>query len=262
MAGLMKLDDTQRDQRMKAAVEKGIPMTLTTKIDGQWCNHKARFVSHHEHHILIEPAPKREDAGAVSLEISPGMHLGVSFKFGNHKYVFSTTVIDLQQMCLSGKMAVVSSIAWPETLELMQRRNFYRAEIPAHHRPVATCWLGGLEAGPDATDAKIPTFHSQVADLSVGGVRLECQTGDVPELRVGQTVGIRVAFANQPQALMLEATFRHAEPMGNRIELGLQFIGLEHSDAGRLTLGQLSHAVSHYQRLEYKAQRRRPARCR
>ena len=261
MAGLMRLDDTQRDLRLKAAVEKCIPMTLTAKIDGQWRNHKARFISHHDRHILIEPAPKREEDAGNSLEATPGMHLGVSFKFGNHKYVFSTTVIELQEMYLAQGNTEVATITWPETLELMQRRNFYRAAIPSHHRPVATCWLGGLEESAAASEAS-STFHAQVADLSVGGVRLECQVGDAPEMRVGQTVGMRVAFANQPQALMLEATFRHAEPLGSQIELGLQFIGLEHSDAGRQTLGHLSRVVSYYQRLEYKSQRRRPARRR
>jgi len=252
------LTGLQRDELLAEAVQQGTLLTLTQKAKSRWQTHKSR---------LLDMAPGRRAlivayptaAEGQTPEFLRGEQLGVALRHRNRKCLFAATVLDANRMTgdQQGEGSLGSLwLSWPERIEQLQRRVYYRAPVPADAPIDVRLWPGGLTPEDPTAPHLPPGISGRVLDLSVGGMRVGIAAGDDPGLQLNEVVGM--AFSPEPHQppLVLEACFRHAEPLHpSGLSLGLQFVGIELSPTGQIVLARLARTVSRLQRSQFHPRR-------
>jgi len=232
------VDPQEKDSLLLEAVSSRLPLQLSCLLPNGWEIMKSRFLateSESEHILLDYPTPA--DYPCPGLE--PEQNIGVSFRLGHRKYVFTTSVTGaLEQRKSRGKTRWALRIRWPETMQELQRRLYYRAPVPDRiHIPV------DIWDQPAMTDQALPSgmTRGRMLDLSAGGVGLSLADEAAQNWRENEHLVCR--FSPQPGGVPLEikARFRHRESLGpGRSRVGLQFVGLETSPDGKATLQRLN----------------------
>jgi len=246
------LSGRQRDQLLADAVHQKTRLVLTCRGQQRWETHKSR---------LLDMAPARRalvvayphDTPDGVLQLHRGEQVGVAFRHHSRKCLFAATVVAKRQPRAHSMRASRSKallLSWPEQIEQLQRRVYYRVAI-SPQRPVdVRLWSVRTGADPRTPPEDAAVTSGRLIDLSVGGMRVEVQADDDPRLEENQVVS--AAFTPDPKAprLVLDVCFRHAEPTDRgRLSLGFQFIGLEVSQETPSPLSHLARAVARLQRL-------------
>lgn len=171
----------------------------------------------------------------------PGDTLGITFRTGQRKAVFGTR---LESLTVRGTVGD-ARIQWPTRIDQLLRRVCERA-VPPVGRIVPVRLLREREAtGMPVRVQRVR--HGQLEDLSVAG--LSVRTAYADEFQPGSTY--LCMFEPLPKAAHLEllALVCHREAMAKEhASVGLQFVGLEMSAAGRSRLELLANAVSAFHR--------------
>ncbi len=243
----------ERDQIIADAVHEKARLVLTCRGTERWEMHKSR---------LLDMAPARRalvlafpiDVDEDAFDLSRGEQVGVSFRHHNRKCLFGSTVIGKRQPRRHSHRHTSSRallVAWPEEIEQLQRRVYYRVPIP-EDQPIEVMLWPGVE--PDRIGNAANGLTGRLQDLSVGGMRVAIQRAADPKLEENQLVAVRLQpLANEPP-LIMEACYRHVEPAeGGKLSLGFQFIGLEVAPDSNALLAGLASAVSHLQRHEKRS---------
>jgi c-di-GMP-binding flagellar brake protein YcgR len=252
---LHDLSPRQAAEAIQTAVEKQIPLTVTVPRDDTWASLRSRFVAVQDGRLLIEH-PAEENASAPH-EFAPADKLSVMFKLKHHKHVFSATVAGTARHALAdGTLVPVLAVVLPSRMQRVQRRVYVRADVPANRIVRASAWLGGCSAEPAGTTPQMPVWSGTVANLSAGGAQLRLPAQVAVGLEPGDIVGIRIVFGAGEHALFVDAQFRHAEPDGDCVLIGLQFVGLLQNAAGRSAFQVISRKVSEFQAINAASQRR------
>lgn len=228
------IQETRRDDILADAVSKKTQLNLTRKGGDGWVVAKSRFVGHCSNPagLLIElPANRDETAWPV---LTVGEFIGVAFRRGHKKCLFSAPVIQTQTPVEGRDKSRAFAVRWPEELQEMQRRVYQRAAPP----PGRTIHVR-IESEPACT--------GPLEDISAGGVRMRCSTK--PDLRDGQSVRVAVALRAKKPEMVLDATFRHCQATADGAwSLGFQFVGLETTHQGQQQLVNLARVVTDFQR--------------
>lgn len=267
MTLLLNVQDQRRDEVLLEAADKNSIASMARRLETGWITYKSRFLqvdSSGAYMILERPDPS---PGQAPPEWVPGEMVGVSFRRGHKKYLFSGEVLSL----LSAEMGSVTDvpalkITWPEVVQEMQRRLYFRANVPSGRRIDVRIWDGiNIAAAPAELNGR-PHHAGQLLDVSAGGCRVIMDGARNPHLESGDTVIVQFQPDPRTAPIRLDAMFRHVQelPLG-KVALGLQFVGLEMSPNGRKTLQDLSRVVSAFLRFEsrhknpvlQKARRRR-----
>ncbi|MBN1347616.1 MAG: PilZ domain-containing protein [Phycisphaerae bacterium] len=242
----------ERDQLLADAVHEKARLVLTARGKESWETHKSR---------LLDMAPARRalvvafpyDVEGPEIDFTRGEQIGVAFRHHSRKCLFASTVIGKRQPRQNptrhtGSKALL--LSWPEQIEQLQRRVYYRVEVPEDCPIVVQFWRGGVLPHMAIPPIDRPIVVGRVQDLSVGGMRVEIAQSDNPRLETDEMVGAEFAAEPGKQSIVLEACFRHIEPSGpKKLSLGFQFIGLEVAAEGPSLLSRLAHAVSRLQRV-------------
>lgn len=224
------------------AVRRRESISLSMRRAAGWQVLRASFSKLDERNGRLEVTlPATELDGGV--EIAPGEELGVSFRRGHKKCVFSTTVVEHR---VSAGSDSVLLLAVPESMREFQRRAYQREVIPAGWRiPVKL-----LIHGDNGTDS--PFCTGQLKDISAGGLQMELMADEHPRMAIGAPVLIEIKLARNSPPLRLDAVYRHASAgPGRHVGLGLQFVGLEASSAGRETLAALARFIAELRRPQF-----------
>ncbi len=99
---------------------------------------RVRLLSVDEDEVTVE-AP---NTLGKSLKLDPGTPLVAAMAIGQNRWMFQTSVVDIDTMCL-GRGAVeqtVLRLAMPEHVERCSRRSFYRMSTAELRLPVVECW--------------------------------------------------------------------------------------------------------------------------
>lgn len=243
----------ERDQIIADAVHEKARLVLTCRGTERWETHKSR---------LLDMAPARRalvlafpiDVDVTDFDVSRGEQIGVSFRHHNRKCLFGSTVIGKRQPRRHSHRHTSSRallVAWPEEIEQLQRRVYYRVPIP-DDQPIEVMLWPGVE--PDMIGNAACCLTGRLQDLSVGGMRVEIQRAADPKLDENQLVAVRFQPLADESPMTLEACYRHVEPMqGDKLSLGFQFIGLEIAPNSKSLLAGLASAVSQLQRFEKRS---------
>lgn len=233
----------RRDQILGGACDRRLPVLLTRYGGSGWMAYRSRFTACclDAGSIYIE-RPRGEESGGTA-DLSVGEQIGISFRRGRTKCLFTTVITGCEPMVDSSTPNVDTiTLRWPEELQEMQRRLYERVNPPQGQAIDASYWHTTANPGQPA-DAQ----HGVLENLSAGG--LSILVDHLPALNIGDVVGCAFRPRAGTEPLEFEARLRHiGRPGGRRWSLGFQFLGLESSTEGQCRLAQLATLVSWFRR--------------
>jgi len=261
MEKLIYVEEARKNEIIVAAIDKETPCVLTRRSVRGWqpCKSHLVAIAGTGGRLLVSADAGSELSGATTL--APGERVGLTFRRGHKKCMCATLVLAgrVEVPGADGRNIPCVELQWPEALQELQRRVYHRATPPGR-RVHVRFWPGGVAARPEVEAGNTTVLSGVLLDLSAGGIRV-LTTEVAPDMFTeGDPIGC--AFAPKPrgETLVLDATFRHFEitPDGS-VAVGLQFVGLETSDRGRVLLSTLAGIVTDYQRGHARQQREKLA---
>ncbi len=240
MGQLVTFTAAVRDETILEAIQKQTPAVITVPLASRWVTLKTRISKADQAAGLIALGSLQPEEGQPVPDLTPGQCVSLTFRRGHRKCMASCSVVSVFPD--QPEQALV--LRWPAEILAVQRRAYFRAEVPAGLVVPARVWRGGRAKRRLVAIGQWPSVVGQLADCSAGGLRLDVEPADNPQIEIGEPVAVEFSPLKEVGQICLDANFRYclALPSG-KVALGLQFVGLESSAAGRqmlLVLGQVS----------------------
>jgi hypothetical protein len=194
-----------------------------------------------------------------TINIRVNQPVGISLKYGYGKFIFDTTVVAIEPPSDTAENERIS-LALPDRIEFVQRRSYFRVNVPQALKVNVVFWLRRrttktpqelpLQTQDTEAGQVLPEnyWQGRLVDLSAGGAQIVVDAGQKPDLRKGQFIGLRFTPMPYEIPLMFNAQIRNILPTVDEkgICIGLQIVGLEASAEGREILQRLCNVVEHY----------------
>ena len=228
---------------LQAVINKKVPMILSYFSRNK--RHIAKVViSRLGANILEMDVLPRKDPQPINIHAN--QEVSISLKYGYGKFAFESKVIDLKASLdpESGGLIVVNV---PMRLELVQRRSYFRVNVPESMKVGAKIWYGNAEAGAEKRNSA-HYWEGNLVDLSAGGCQVALDSEQKQHFRAGQFVVIEFTPIPYEAPFVLDAQIRNVVSTANQchICIGLQMIGLESNPDSRETLQRLCDVVEKY----------------
>ncbi len=250
MAGLQELDIHQVKETIRDAANRHLPVTVTVRHDERWINLQSRLLDIDPQRIYIQIPTNAE---GHPWELGPAEKVGVTVKLKHHKYVFVSTVAGPDAFELDdGQKLPVVGLCWPSQMQRLQRRAYYRADVPEGCVIRASMWLGGMQSEPQQMTPDHPVFVGRVTNLSAGGFQFRTADDPGDRLETGYLAGVRIGFGPGQPSVFADAEIRHVAHDNGEIVVGLQFVGLEQTHDGRQILRIIGGKVTELQRMSLR----------
>lgn len=224
---------------IEESIGKRVKAAVSIPADQGWQSHKCELGAGSTIGESVQLCMHQPINPAEFSSLNPGVTLGVSFRVGQRKCMFSSTV---QAVEAKGRTLRIT-VGWPDRVELLQRRAYERVSPPRGRVVAIRFWK---EFRDESTESvRTDHYHGQLEDISAGGLRVSA--AESIEMIVGHAY--RCVFTPEPSApaTVVTAMLRHREPgEPGRVSLGLQFVGLEAYPEGRSQLNELATIVSQY----------------
>lgn len=233
-----------QEELLREAVTRQSPISLSCRVSDGWSGYYSKFLqeSRGEKGLLIE-YPWCD--GAYLPELVPGQTLGVSFRRGPKRCVFSTTLIATRRIALSGSEIPAILIEWPVQVFELQRRLDYRAPIPTDR--IIEITARRRSAGNGSTS---PLMHGTLMDISAGGISMAFPNDNHPRWDTDDV--IECTFNPHPGQAELQVIgrVRYAQQTRHAFRVGIQWYGLEATEEGRQVLDRIVDLCAEYQKVE------------
>ena len=235
------------------AIARQLPVAMSCCIGGHWHNlHTCLLHCTGDSLWLTCPA----DSLTPAVMIGPGVQAGLAFKLRHHKHIFSAGVRALGQFGLAGQPVVQAlQVPLPERMQRIQRRAYFRADVPRNRSVLATFWEGpegpeGSSPAGSGPSAGVLGWEGWVENISAGGFQVRLASPLLPDVEIGDVVRVRIELGQEFPLVQAQAQLRHqVSEQPGVVSQGFQFIGLNDSEQGRRTLARVSTIVCHFQRL-------------
>lgn len=206
-----------------------VAKVLLTDIGANWLN------------IGVSPGEKPHP-----INIRIGQPVGISLKYGYGKFIFETTVVGLEPSPDSTNRGTIV-LVMPERIELVQRRSYFRVDVPRALKVNVILWHHCYTNG----DRRVTPEHywqGRLVDISAGGAQITIDAAQKPDFKKKQFIGLRFTPMPYETPLMFNAQIRDLTPTSDSksICLRLQIVGLEASPEGRAVLQRLCNVVEQY----------------
>lgn len=196
----------------------------------------------------IQPLPEPEEPAPV---FSPGQYVGVALRRGHRKCLFCSSVV--RGSGSGGRSCVV--LGWPDHVQVLQRRMYYRMEVPADREVVAALVPRRHERFEERLLSEAEATVARVLNVSVGGCAVVVEGPPPAGWVLGGTFWCRLRDGDR-KLPVLEANWRHITAgEGGQVIVGFQFVGLEFAGAGSRAMRELVQLVGELAR---RAGRERP----
>lgn len=223
------------------AVRERAIAVLSMQTDDGWLTFKSRFLERDSQERFFVLDYQGTD-GKPMPELIPGHCIGLSFRHRNRK-LLGATVVEARGHFMVDNRASIAAVRyrWPESLTELQRRSYYRTELPPTMSLPAAIWRGGTLARAETQRASLQTLTGTLADLSCGGTLVRLNDPNPPSFSDQATVGVEIQLDDGKPPIILDAYARgvRRDELGQTC-LALQFVGLELSVDGRLVLERLA----------------------
>jgi len=193
----------------------------------------------------------------MQVEMLPGKHsstehiaidqpVGIVFQHEFSKYIIESVVVGYQSSAnnSSANRVIVKK---PLRAEEMQRRAYTRVEVPKSLSVKVLFWHRGYN--DDCTEVPLDNYwQGKLSDVSGGGMQVLVEEGLKDNFRQGQLIGVQFTPMPYQKPIIAEGVIRHvAEPKGDIVSLGVEFVGLEATSQGRDKLRRISDTINKYQ---------------
>lgn len=240
MGQLVTFNAAVRDETILEAVEKQTPAVITVPQANRWVTMKTRISKADVASGVLALANPLPEEGQPMPALTPGHCVTLSFRRGHRKCMGTCVVVAINEQ--TPEEAII--VRWPSELLAVQRRAYFRADVPQGMTVDVRLWSGGRSKRRLVAIGQWPSVVGQLTDCSAGGLRMEIDAADDPQMQTGDSVAVEFSPLKEVGQICLDANFRYRLPLpSGKVALGLQFVGLESSAAGRqmlLVLGQVS----------------------
>ena len=191
--------------------------------------------------------------------------VGMNFKHAYGKFVFDTTVVSLEPSS-DPEAGGTIVLAAPQRLGVVQRRSYFRVNVPRSLRVNVVLWHRTGHRTPEERGHIY--YEGRLMDISAGGAQVIVPRKDtqtcIPtppgegggatgesDFRKGQFLGVRFTPMPYETPLMFNVQVRNVLPTADHTSLclGLQIVGLEASEEGRQVLSRLAKVVECYHQI-------------
>jgi hypothetical protein len=252
-----------------------VPAILSFLSKGKWHVAKVLLTNLEADRLDIRLLPKKADCISrkshktpttklPSLNIQVNQPVGISLKYGYGRFIFETTVVALQPSTGSENCGTVSLMV-PEQIEMVQRRSYFRVDVPSSLKVNVMLWHRSYIDKPEtqqivtqtSDSRKMPQeryWQGKLTDISAGGVQIVVDAAEKPDFERGQFVGLRFTPMPYETPLMFDAQIRNVLPTAceKGICLGLRIVGLEASPEGRQVLQRLCSVAEYYYQINQR----------
>ena len=237
---------------LRAAVEKGLLAVMSYMSRGKWRATKVLVLDLYAERLSVEVLPGKRPH---PMNISVGQTVGISLKYGYGKFLFETKILDLQPSPNSRTRGIIV-LALPEKIELVQKRNYFRVQVPRelsvkvkfwHRKGEETTGYNGCFYAAD-DKGRDNFFEGQLVDLSAGGAQVAVDITKKADFKNGQFIGLQFSPIPYEEPLSFNAQIKNIFPTadGSSLCYGLQAVGLDASPQGRSVLQRLCDVVERY----------------
>jgi hypothetical protein len=262
MNELVTLRGVGPNEILQTAIDKKVSAIMSFLSRGKWHVAKVRLTALGADRFSIESIHSTDKPHPINIQVN--QPVGISFKYDYGKFIFDTTVLDLEPLSDSIQEGCGGTIvlAVPDHVEMVQRRSYFRVNVHQSLKVSVVLWHRTQKSAfdePDTTSAVHHYFQGRLVDISAGGAQVEvdAQTASCDgqpssaqerEFRNGQFVGLRFTPLPYETPLVFNAQIRRILPAADHraVYLGLQIVGLESSYEGRQVLARIVGVVERY----------------
>lgn len=254
---------------LQTVIEKKAPAVLSFLSKGKWHVAKVSLTNLEANRLDIRLLPKKTgsisrkshqtpSAKPPSINIQVNQPVGISIKYGYGKFIFETAVVAIQPSTETANGGTISLMV-PERIEMVQRRSYFRVDVPSSLKVNVMLWHRSYTDEPETQQTVTQTLDSRLmpqerywqgklTDISAGGVQIVVDTAQEPDFERGQFVGLRFTPMPYETPLMFDAQIRNVLPTAceKGLCLGLRIVGLEASPEGRQVLQRLCSVAEYY----------------
>jgi len=252
---------------LQIAIDMKVPAIMSYLSRDKWHVAKVLLTNIDGDRLHVESTISRRQR---PINIRVDQPVGISFKHGYGKFVFDTTVKSLEPSTdpdTRRQRGGTIVLAFPDKIEVIQRRSYFRVNIPESLNVKVLLWHRSGKRG--AKDPKHDTsieIHNnccqgKLIDISAGGAQVivpNQNDAGKPNFKKGQFISMRFTPLPYETPLVLSAQIRNVLPTADdqNASLGLQIVGLEASAEGREVLTRLIGIVEQYYQLNQSGVKR------
>jgi hypothetical protein len=256
MNGVEMLCGAEPRKILQTVIEEKTPAVMSYLSRGKWHVAKGPLTNLGANRLNIQLLPSKKPH---PINIQVNQPVGISLKYGYGKFIFETKVIGLEpsQEATSGGTIL---LAVPDRIEIVQRRSYFRVEVPQSLKVNVMLWHRHPKDGnsksekeyletPDKCRVSSDRYcQGKLVDISAGGAQIAVDAGQTQDFKKGQFIGLRFTPMPYETPVMFDAQIRNILPTADNksICLGLQIVGLEASPEGRQVLQRLCNVVEQY----------------
>jgi len=237
------LRGTEPREILQTVVERKVPAIMSYLSRGKWHVAKVLLTELGANRLNIQVS-SGERVRPINIQVE--QPVGISLKYGYGKFIFETKVLSLEQSPdATGGGTIV--LAVPDRIEIVQRRSYFRVDVPKSLRVNVLLWHRGRRADNGQVPPS-PYWQGRLVDISAGGAQVAIDAAQKQDFRNGQFIGLRFTPMPYETPVMFNAQIRNILPTvdGKSICLGLQIVGLEASAEGHQVLQRLCNVVEQY----------------
>lgn len=178
-----------------------------------------------------------------------GQLLPCSFRKGNSKIMFISAIIDMKQTETENGLEKAYVLSWPEGLQQMQRRLFFRAAIPENMNLQVKVWnsVPVVDKAPDTP----PIAIGKLTNISVGGAQVEIDEQYQLSLNKSYLLEIELPAPEKPLLVVSQTRRIEAIPGTSSYQYGMQFLSLDNTPAGQESMIRLARFANYIRSTYY-----------
>lgn len=248
---VVMLHGTEPRKILENVVVQRMPAIMSYLSKGKWHVAKVTLSDLGDVALKVEISPRKDPQ---PINVSIGQSVGMSFKHGYGKFIFETKILALEPSPNPGGAGVVALVV-PEKVELVEKRSYYRVNVPPSLEVIVDFWHS---RHPDdhknsPASAHSRTWKGQLVDLSAGGLQLaiDAKLLQDSDFKSGQFIGLQFVPIPYEDPLTFTAQLRNISPTANgrSVCFGMQIVGLELDFQGRSILSKIVQVVEQYHQI-------------
>ncbi|MHC4322826.1 MAG: flagellar brake protein [Planctomycetota bacterium] len=241
---------------LEIAIDMKVPAIMSYLSRDKWHVAKVQLIKLDGDNLSIESTISKKQR---PINIRVDQPVGISFKHGYGKFVFDTTVKELEPSTdpeTRRQRGGTIVLKVPDKIEVIQRRSYFRVSVPESLNVKVLLWhrsgkRGAKELKHDVAVEMQNCCQGRLMDISAGGAQVivpNQNDAGKADFKKGQFISMRFTPLPYETPLVLSAQIRNVLPTADdhNSSLGLQIVGLEASSEGREILNRLIGIVEKY----------------
>jgi len=224
----------QSNDILLSAIEEKAHLRITLRLAREWTEMPSEFLAGD----MLKTITVRKFPSPWTEKMLAGQLLPCSFRKGNRKYLFVSAIIDCSQIQTNNGIEAAYVLSWPEGIQQVQRRIFFRAAVPPEMPLSVRIWPS--VAAIDSVPSESPLDTGKLIDISAGGTQVELNSPDILGLDKSYLLEIELPKPEAPVLVQAQARRIQAVAFTNQYRYGMQFLSLDHSPRGQETLMRLA----------------------